>query len=187
MTSGEKVTKDIPVDIHEDTGDIQLISYNAKLNSPNSDQSGPDSAFEDMQSSMTSNDPLSNTIEEFVTDEAMTAEKVNKTESVPKSSAPTQFVLEFDTDDKPKRSTITSPNGNKDFMAKAQMFADSVQKTPKMTVKRKKEITSPDDITDERYIQLEAERKAVISMSTMKKKNIVVQASYEDEGKLIMS
>ena len=81
---GEKITKNVPIETNEDDGSIQLISYSAKLNSPTSDQSGPDSAFEDMQSSMTSNDQLSNTIEEFMPEEYVTAEKVDKVESAPK-------------------------------------------------------------------------------------------------------
>ena len=187
IISGELLTKDIPVNINDDGGGIQLISYNAKLNSPNSDHSGPDSAFEDMPSSMTSSGPLNNTIEEFVTEEIVTAAKVEKIESAPpKASESKQFVLDFGGDDGPKQYGVTSPNGNKDFMAKAQMFANSVQKPPKMTVKRKKEITSPDDITDERYIQLEAERRAVISSSTMKKRNVVVADNSNDDGKFVL-
>ncbi|XP_053394858.1 titin homolog [Mercenaria mercenaria] len=179
FTPGEKVTKDVPIETSEEDGGIQLISYNAKLNSPNSDQSGPDSAFEDMQSSMTSNDPLSNTIDEFSPEEYVTAEKVDKVESTPKMEG-RSFVLEFDTD-MPKSGPVLSPTGNKDFMVKAQQFADSVQRPPKMTVKLKREIQTPQDLTDERYLQLEAERRAVISSSTVKKKNVVA-ATYEEDA-----
>ncbi|XP_052778199.1 uncharacterized protein LOC128215553 isoform X2 [Mya arenaria] len=180
FTPGQRETSYVPTETNHDDGGIQLISYNGKLNSPTSDQSGPDSAFEDMQSSMTSNDPLSNTMEEIVNEDYVSVEKVVKTESVPpKKDTPNQFVLEFD-DAKPKGGPVTSPTGSKDFMAKAQMFADTVQKPPKMTVRRKKEITTPDELSDERYIQLEAERQAVISSSTMKKRAISVTSANDD-------
>lgn len=181
---GEKITKDVPIETNDDDGGIQLVSYNTKLNSPNSDQSGPDSAFEDMQSSMTSNDPLSNTIDEFSPEEYVTVEKVEKVEKTPKKEG-RSFVLEFDTD-RPKGGAVLSPTSNKNFMAKAQQFADSVQRPPKMTVKLKREIQTPQDLTDERYLQLEAERRAVISSSTVKKRNVVSAVTYE-EGRNIWS
>lgn len=178
VMTGERVTQNVPMATQDDDDEgIQLISYNAKLNSPNSDQSGPDSAFEDMQSSMTSNDPLSNTIDEFSPEEYVTAEKVERVESTPQKEE-RSFVLEFDTD-RPKGGKVLSPTSNKDFMTKAQQFADSVQRPPKMTVRLKREIQTPQDLTDERYLQLEAERRAVITSSTVKKKDTVVLPTYE--------
>lgn len=164
----------------EDNGEIQLISYNPKLNSPNSD-----SAFEDMQSSMTSNDHLSNTYDELSpSEDCITTEMVEKAERTPKKEV-RSFVLEFDTDAPKKPSGALSPTGNKNFMMKAQQFADTVQRPPKMTVKLKREINTPQDISDERYLQLEAERRAVISSSTMKKKDLVTLPS-PDEGMQVL-
>jgi len=128
-------------------------------------------------------------MDEIVTEEFLQADRTGKSEMAPGSvqakqemsqqqQPARQFVLEFD-DDRPRGNRgVLSPTGNKDFMAKAQMFADTVQKPPKMTVRRKKEITTPDELSDERYLQLEAERRAVISSSTVKKRDVTAQGSY---------
>ncbi|XP_052248907.1 uncharacterized protein LOC127856627 isoform X2 [Dreissena polymorpha] len=176
FSPGENETNDVPTETNENDGGIQLISYIERLGSPNSDRSGPDSAFEDMQSSVTSNDPLSNTLDEFiVNEERVSAEKVVNKESTPEQSKEmaNKFVLEFEDTARKRGGNVTSPVGSKDFLLKAQMFADVVQKPPKMTVKRKKEIATPEELSDERYIQLENERRAVISSSTMKKKDLL--------------
>ena len=172
--------KNIPMATTEDeVSSIQLISYSTKLHSPNSDNSGPDSAFEDMQSSMTSNDALSSTIEDFVREELVSPEKVEVAESTPKrkpiedaTREARKFQLALDGAKRNKNGDVRSPTGPKDFMAKAQQFAEVVQKPPKMTVKKKREILSPDDLTDEKCLEMEAERRKVISSSMMRKRDV---------------
>ena len=168
----------------DDINNIQLISYSTKLHSPNSDNSGPDSAFEDMQSSMTSNDPLSNTIEEFVQEEYVAPAKVNVTESASVEGITREarkFQLALD-GAKKKNGDILSPPGSKDFMAKAQQFAEFVEKPPKMTVKKKRDIMSPDDLSDEKCLEMEAERRAVISSSMMRKRAIDMSQFVQEMG-----
>ena len=179
-------SKTIPMTTTEDEVDnIQLISYSTKLYSPNSDNSGPDSAFEDMQSSMTSNDPLSNTIEEFVHEEYVAPAKVQVTESTSVEGITREarkFQLALD-GAKNKKGDILSPPGTKDFMAKAQQFAEFVEKPPKMTVKKKRDIQTPDDLSDEKCLEMEAERRAVISSSMMRKRAIdMSQFVQEQDG-----
>lgn len=173
---------------------VQLVSHSTKLHSPTSDNSGPDSAFEDMQSSLTSNDPLSNTIEEFVLEESVLPAKVDRVESTPKrrsiedvTKEARKFQLALD-GAKRKNGDILSPPGPKDFMTKAQQFAEFVEKPPKMTVKKKRDIQTADDLTDEKCLEMEAERRAVISSSKMRKKGIDrSQAVHETEqGKNIL-
>ena len=177
-------TKNIPLETQGDDGTIQLLSYSAKLHSPNSDQSGPDSAFEDMQSSMTSNDPLSSTLEDIVQEEFVVSEKAVTAETTLKVNTETKSDT-AQKSSKPQRSEFKSVPGTKDFVTKAQQFADVIQKPPNMRVKLKREIASPEDLTDAAYLKLEAERRAVISSSTVKKKGIDLTAQYsvEQEGK----
>ena len=171
--------KNVPMVTTGDDGSIQLISYSTKLHSPNSDNSGPDSAFEDMQSSLTSNDPLSSTIEEFGQDEFVLPERVELAESTPKRKSidditkeARKFQLALDGAHRSREGDIRSPTGPKDFMAKAQQFAEVVQKPPKVTVKKKRDIQNADDLTDEKCLEMEAERRAVISSSTVRKRDV---------------
>ena len=187
--------KSVPMETTVDEGNIQLISYSTKLHSPNSDNSGPDSAFEDMQSSLTSNDPLSNTIEEFGQEDFVSPEKVAVAESTPKRSSieditkeARKFKLALDGANRNRDGDVRSPTGPKDFMAKAQHFAEVVQKPPKMTVRKKRDIQSADDLTDEKCLEMEAERRKVISSSTVRKRDVdMSQFSPEtDSGKKIL-
>ena len=177
----------------DDITNIQLISFSAKLHSPNSDNSGPDSAFEDMQSSMTSSDPLSNTIEEFVHEEYVSPAKIDVTESAQRRRSveditreARKFQLALD-GAKRKNGDILSPPGPKDFMARAQQFAEFVEKPPKMTVKKKRDIQTADDLTDEKCLEMEAERRSVISSSTMRKRDIDITQFVQDQkqGKFV--
>ena len=127
---------------------------------------------------MTSNDPLSSTFEDIVQEDYVVSEKANKAETSPKikeENVPEKVAQKLN---KPQRSEFKTIPGTKDFVAKAQQFAEVVQKPPNMRVKLKREISGPQDLTDAAYLKLEAERQAVLSSSTMKKKGIDLKAQY---------
>ncbi|KAL3868403.1 hypothetical protein ACJMK2_041213, partial [Sinanodonta woodiana] len=189
FTPGERSLQNISHDTSDmDNGNnVQLISYSidSKLQSPG-EYSQPDSAFEDMASSITSNDPLSNTLDDVQQEELIMSCISTEKESTSKDTSRKEsrkFELALRSTGRPKSPTgPLSPNASGDFMEKAKQFADFVQKPPKMIVTLKREITSPDDLSDEAYLQLEAERRAVISSSMVKRKDVgLKQYSIPDE------
>ncbi|KAK3602389.1 hypothetical protein CHS0354_026277 [Potamilus streckersoni] len=192
FTPGEMSLQNIPSETFSmDNGNnVQLISYSidSKLQSPG-EYSQPDSAFEDMASSMTSNDPLSNTLDDVQQEELIVPDISSEKEPTEGPSRDTtrkesrKFELALRSSGGPKSPTgPLSPNASGDFMEKAKQFADFVQKPPKMIVTLKREVTSPDDLTDEKYLQLEAERRAVITSSMVKRKDVgLKQYSTPDE------
>lgn len=162
----------MPTSPDADDNEIHLISYNTTtVLSP---VSQADSAFEDMASVDSSNHvSLSSTLEDFpdglVVKETVTEVKEEFSESSdhgsmsPPESSPR----------KPQRVT-SSPvqTDGKSFMAKANQFSNVINEPPKVHIRANtKEMSAA-------HIQaVDAQRKAVIQTSTVKRKNV----GWEDQ------
>lgn len=155
-----------------DESEIHLISYNTT--SVQSPVSQADSAFEDMSSMDNSNHvSLSSTLEDFP--EALVGKETNREvkEEFSETSDHGSMSPPESSPRKPQR--VTSPPvtlSNKSFMAKANQFSSSINEPPKVHIRANTKEMSAAHIQE-----VDAQRKAVIMTSTVKRKNV----GWEDQ------
>lgn len=156
------------------------------MTSLQSPESTTDSAFEDMASSMHSNDldnsnhvSLSSTLEDFpdsfVVKEKVREVKVEFEESDPGSISPPESSLY-----KAGLKRTMSPPGprdNKSVIEKANKFSSVINEPPKITIK-----TNSKEMSTAHIQEVDAQRKAVIQTSTMKRKTV----GWSDEEGIIL-
>ncbi|XP_052100516.1 uncharacterized protein LOC127734587 isoform X3 [Mytilus californianus] len=172
FTPGDGETGTLPTSLDDEDHEIHLISYNTtSLRSP---ESQTDSAFEDMASSMHSNDPdnsnqfsLSSTLEDFpdgfVVKETIREVQTEYVESDPGSMSPPESSPR-------KPQSMTSPPVNRDsssFVTKANKFSSIINEPPKIHIR-----ANTKEMSDAHIQEVDAHRKAVIQNSTVKRKNV---------------
>ncbi|XP_063413108.1 uncharacterized protein LOC134695672 isoform X3 [Mytilus trossulus] len=172
FSPGDGDTGTLPTTLDDEEHEIQLISYSTtSLRSP---ESQTDSAFEDMASSMHSNDldnsnqfSLSSTLDDFpdgfVVKETIREVHTESVESDPGSMSPPESSPR-------KPQSMTSPPVNRDassFMAKSNKFSSSINEPPKIHIR-----ANTKEMSDAHIQEVDAQRKAVIQNSTVKRKNV---------------
>ena len=154
------------------------------MTSLQSPESTTDSAFEDMASSMHSNDlenyvSLSSTLEDFpdnfVVKEKVQEVKVEFVESDPGSISPPESSLRT----AGLKRTMSPPGSrdNKSVIEKANKFSSIINESPKITIK-----TNSKGMSTAHIQEVDAQRKAVIKTSIMKRKTV----GWSDEEGIIL-
>jgi hypothetical protein len=150
------------------------------MTSLQSPESTTDSAFEDMASSMHSNDvSLSSILEDFpdsfVVKEKVREVKVEFVESDPGSISPPESSLHKA--GLKKTMSPPGPRDNKSVIEKANKFSSIINEAPNITIK-----TNSKEMSTAHIQEVDAQRKAVIKTSIMKRKTV----GWNDEEGIIL-
>lgn len=185
VCTGDDKTNHIPLNLmddDEDCGEIQLMSHSqTSIQSPTSQS---DSAFEDMVNS--NQVSLSSTLEdvkdEVISEVTLEPVKVNPAENQPtEESSPKeeparkdQVLVEFTPLTEGSSQSVHSSyvtevplTETRTFVKKAQQFSEIVNQPPKMTIR-----STSKEMSEEHLQKVDGERRAVLSMSMVKRRGI---------------